>query len=467
MAFAALDPNDDTGRGSKSSLIPPHVTPPVRPLRGLALLASFVRNPLLTVPQSVYEEDFVPFAGLGPRFAWVTDPDLIKTVFLDESHKFEKLIQIRLLAPLLGRGILTSEGADWKWQRQTAAPMFRRHDLMAFVPTFVRATQQLLERWRSSPPGSRQQIEADMTQVTFDIICATLLPSSDATVGIAIEASAGRFQRSGVWRQLYVIANAPSWLPHPGRRRIRLAVHTLRSSVATMLQERRKTPEQPDDLMNRLMSAHDPETDVPMSDEQLIDNLLTFYLAGHETTSKALTWTLYLLARSPEWTRALKDEIAQVTSGGLVVAEHIDRLALTQQVIKESMRLYPPVPMTSRQPITDLVLGSHAIKAGTQIVIPIYAIHRHQKRWQSPNAFDPTRFAPENEAKISRYQYMPFGAGPRICVGMAFAVIELTAILATILQAARFATADNHVPLPIARVSLHPKGGMPLQVWVD
>jgi cytochrome P450 len=234
-----------------------------------------------------------------------------------------------------------------------------------------------------------------------------------------------------------------------------------------MLQERREAAKQPDDLMHRLMRANDPETGTPMSDEQLIDNLLTFYLAGHETTSKALLWTLYLLACSPEWTRLLRQEIARVTAGAPVSAEHIDKLVLTQQVIKESMRLYPPVPFTSRQAIADLTLGSHAIKAGSSAVIPIYAIHRHQKRWQAPNAFDPTRFAPENESKISRYQYMPFGAGPRICIciGISFAMIEATTILATLLQAARFqALADRH-PLPIARVSLHPKGGMPMRVW--
>jgi len=452
-------------RDAAHQLVPPHVTPPARLGGGLTLATRFLRNPLLTLPQSAYAEDFVAYTGLGPRFAWITGPDLIKSILLDESHRFEKSVQVRLLAPLLGRGILTSEGPDWKWQRQTSAPMFRRQELMSFVPTFLRATHRLLDRWRGSPPGSVQHIDRDMTAVTFDVICATLLPSGEETAGIAVEVSAARFQRSGVWRQLYVLANAPDWLPQPGNRRIRMAIRALRSSVAQMLQERREAAKQPDDLMHRLMRANDPETGTPMSDEQLIDNLLTFYLAGHETTSKALLWTLYLLACSPEWTRLLRQEIARVTAGAPVSAEHIDKLVLTQQVIKESMRLYPPVPFTSRQAIADLTLGSHAIKAGSSAVIPIYAIHRHQKRWQAPNAFDPTRFAPENESKISRSQYMPFGAGPRICIGMAFAIIGATTILATLLQAARFqALADRH-PLPIARVSLHPMGGMPMRVW--
>jgi cytochrome P450 len=222
-----------------------------------------------------------------------------------------------------------------------------------------------------------------------------------------------------------------------------------------------------DDLMHRLMHARDPETGAPMNDEQLIDNLLTFYLAGHETTAKALTWTLYLLARTPAWTSLLKEEIAQVTGGAPITAEHVDKLTLTQQVIKESMRLFPPVPVMSRQAVADATLGAQTIRAGTSIVIPIYAIHRHRARWQDPDLFDPARFAPDKEGRISRYQYMPFGAGPRICIGMAFAMIEATAMLATMLQAARFQPVEGHQPIPVARVTLVPKGGMPLKVWAD
>lgn len=306
-----------------------------------------------------------------------------------------------------------------------------------------------------------------MTRATFDVICATLLPSGDASVSATVAASTERFQKFGVWHRLYIIGNVPSWVPQPGRRTMRAAVRSLRSVVADLVRARRNVANAPDDLMHRLMQARDPDTGAPMSDEQLIDNLLTFYLAGHETTAMALTWTLYLLALSPEWTRALKDEIARVTGGAPVAAEHIDKLVLTEQVLKESMRVYPPVPMLSRQATTDITIGSHAIKAGTSLVMPIYAIHRHRQRWHDPDRFDPTRFAPEKAASISRYQYLPFGAGPRVCIGMAFAMIEATAMLATMLQEVRFEPVEDHQPAPIARVTLQPKGGMPLKVWVQ
>jgi cytochrome P450 len=465
MSTVALAPEVRTGLPAPLP-IPPPITPPARPLNRLSFMAKFVRNPLLVLPQAVYEQDAVPFPGKVP-IIWITEPNLIKAVLLDQRDSFGKIVQTRILGPLLGKGILTSEGSEWKWQRQTSAPMFRHNELMTFVPTFVSATRGLMARWQQFPSGSVHEIERDMTKVTFDVISATLLPSADATVGSAVEASAGRFQKAGAWALLYAVANAPKWLPRPHRRSQQEAVDMLRSSVAAMLREREAEPQTRDDLMHRLMTARHPETGQPMNEEQLIDNLLTFYLAGHDTTAKALTWTLYLLARSPEWTAALKDEIRRVTGGGAVTAEQIDKLVLTQQVIKESMRLYPPVPVMSRQAVTDTALGPYAVQAGASIVIPIYALHRHKRRWADPDVFDPMRFTPDKEKHLSRYQYMPFGAGPRICIGMAFAMIEATAILATILQSARFELAEAAEPMPLARVTLVPKGGMRLKVWRD
>jgi cytochrome P450 len=444
-------------------LVPPRITPPAQPLEGLAFIARFVRNPIAVVPQAAYEGDLVAAMRGNTPIVWITAPAMVKTVLLDEREKFLKLAQIRLLSPLLGKAILTSEGADWKWQRQAAAPMFRPQELAGFVPTFVRAAQGLIARWRARP-GTVQPIDRDMTEATFEVISATLLPSADQRMPQAIERSTGLFQRSGAWGQLYAVANLPKWLPQPGRRPMARAIGVLRAAVAALIAERRAGGAAKDDLLHRLMQARDPETGQTMNDEQLVDNLLTFYLAGHETTAKALTWTLYLLARSPAWTGALEEEIARVTGGSEVNARHIEQLVLTQQVLKESMRLYPPVPLMTRQAVADTRLGAHPIRAGTSVVMPIYAIHRHAKRWEDPDAFDPARFAPPREAAIPRYQYMPFGAGPRICIGMGFAMLEATAMLATLLRHARFDALPGRDPAPVARVTLIPGGGMPLRV---
>lgn len=445
-------------------LVPVRIAPPARPLGRLAFVAAFVRNPLEVIPRAVYEEDLFETGGLGGARIWITEPSLIRGVLLDERENFRKLNAIRLLAPLLGKGILTSEGAEWKWQRQACAPIFRYRELLGHVPQFVRAAQALLRAWRAHAPGAVQAVDRDMARVTFEVIAATLLPSADGTVAPVIEDSTRVFQKSGGWAQLFASFGAPSWLPHPGMLAGARAIATLRAAVATILRERRASGAAPADLVQRLMSARDPETGRAMNERQLVDNLLTFYLAGHETTARALAWTLYLLARSPRWSAALEDEVALVTGGAEVAPEHIERLVCVQQVLKESMRLYPPVPLISRQAVAEVRLGARRVRAGTSVVIPIYALHRHAKRWIDPDAFDPTRFAAEREAALPRHQYMPFGAGPRSCIGSAFAMIEATAILATLVRAARFAPLEGHEPVPVARVTLLPRGGIALRV---
>jgi cytochrome P450 len=179
-----------------------------------------------------------------------------------------------------------------------------------------------------------------------------------------------------------------------------------------------------------------------------------------------LTWALYLISRAPEWEARLLEEIRQVVPSGPVTAEHIEKLVTVQQVLKESMRLYPPIPMMSRQAARDVDLAGKHIKAGTLVGLPIYAIHRHHKLWDDPDRFDPSRFSPEREASYSRYQFIPFGAGPRVCVGAAFALIETTAMLAMLVRAARFESMPGLQPVPVSRVVLVPQGGMPMRVTV-
>jgi cytochrome P450 len=447
-------------------LIPPRVIPPVRPLGRLSFLARFVRNPLAAIPQAVYEEDLVPVGRANARAIWVTAPELVKTVLLDERDKYAKIVQIRLLGQLLGKGILTSEGADWRWQRRAAAGMFRAPDLKSFVPAFVRAADTVLARWREAPPGSTHAIDVDMTRATFDVISSTLLPSTDEGFTAGVQRSVNALQRFGGWDILYASLGLPPWTPRPGRAAKARAMAWLRAAVMQLVRARRGASHPPDDLLQRLIAARDPETGAAMDDEQLVDNLLTFYLAGHETTAKALTWTLYLLARSPEWHARVRDEVERVTGGAPVAGEHVAHLILVEQVLKESMRLFPPAPMMSRQAVVETTLGGMRLTPGMSVLMPIYAIHRHARRWSDPDAFLPERFAPEAEREIPRYQYMPFGAGPRVCIGMSFALIEATAILATLVRAARFEAVGDE-PAPVAQVTLVPRDGLRLRVTLD
>ena len=445
-------------------LVPPHVAPRVPRPRGPAFVAALVRNPLEVLPASVYEKDFVatPPGARLPR-AWVTSPALIKAVLLDERDKFRKLTQIRLLGPLLGRGLLTSEGADWKWQRQAAAPLFRPQDLASFVPAFVRCAARAAGRWRDDAQGRVRSMDGEMNRLTLEIVAETLLPGGDDAFMATLQRSIARLQRSGGWDILYASMNVPGWVPRPGMRRGRREAVRMREAAGIKLREHCAAHGADDDLVARLVAARDPETGRAMDEQQLVDNLLTFYLAGHETTAKAIAWTLYLLARSPGWTAVLEEEIEAVTGGAPIEAAHLGRLDRVQQVLKESMRLYPPVPMMSRQAVADVRIGEHAVAARTSVLIPIYAIHRHAARWERPHEFDPTRFEAARERAIPRYHYMPFGAGPRICIGMPFAMMEATAVIATLLQRVRFTWAGGEQLRPIARVTLVPKGGMPMR----
>jgi cytochrome P450 len=422
-----------------------------------------LRNPLRVLPAAIYDEGIILGGRAGRTVCWITDPSLIKTVLLDKREAFQRTpITLRILGPLLGNGVLTADGSAWKWQRQTAAPVFRHPDLIGFVPTIVEAAERLLVEWRAAIPGQPRDIDRDMTLVTFDVISHTLLPGGDAHVGPLIARSSLDYQKPLSWQMAYANFRLPPWLPHPGMLKMLTAQRQLRSAVAALVAERRARPVGGDDLLQRLANAKNPETGAQMSDELLIDNLLTFLMAGHETTAKALTWALYLLARTPYWQDQILAEVHEVAGDGPVKSDHIDKLPITTQVLKETMRLYPPAPIMSRQAAVDIELGGLPIKSGTQIIIPIYAIQRHRRYWTDPDRFEPTRFAPENEAKISRYQYMPFGAGPRICIGMAFALIEGVALLSTLVRAARIETLPGHAPEPVSRVTLRPTGGMPL-----
>ena len=209
-----------------------------------------------------------------------------------------------------------------------------------------------------------------------------------------------------------------------------------------------------------------PNSGEAMSDVQVVDNLLTFLLAGHETTARALSWSLYLVARSPRWEKRILEEVREVAGNAPILPEHIERLAATTKVLKEAMRLYPPISSLTRVVARDLELGGKQLAAGSLVILPMFVIHRHRRLWEDPDRFDPDRFTPEREATQLRYQYMPFGAGPRICIGASFSMIEAIAMLATFVRAARFEVPKGQVPVPVSGITLRPTGGMPLRVWL-
>lgn len=446
-------------------LYPPTVTPAARALPLYLSLTRFVRNPLRSLPRTVYEQPIVTYGRKRPLVAWVTGPELIEQLLIKRTDIFAKTrLDKRVLKPLIGTGLLTADGDHWRWQRKLASPLFRPNDALSYVPAMTTAASEQIARWRASGAAHVAPIDHDMTETTFAVIARTILAGIDEQQGAAIQRTGHAYIKPIMWSVASALMLTPERWWYPGKQSMLRAAAENRAIVHRLLNTRRAAGIEGDDLVGRMLAARHPDTGAPMSDDELVDNLGTFLLAGHETTAKALTWTIYLLSRAPDWQQRVRDEVQSVTGGRFITADDIAKLTLTQRVIKESMRLYPPVPAMTRVNTVATELGDIALPEPCLIVVPVFAVHRHRTMWDDPDRFDPDRFLPEREAKMLRTQFMPFGAGPRVCIGASFALVEATVVLATLLQSARFDWDGKHLPEPVSRVTLHPRGGMPIKV---
>lgn len=448
------------------ALYPPTVTPPERPLPIWRFLPAFVRNPLRSLPRQLYEDERVLVVPRGGALiVWVSSPRLVQQILLADVEAVHKSpVEKRVFNASLAGSVLVADGSQWRWQRRALAPLFRPADMQAHVPAMTAAAQAQVERWQAQGPAATRPVDKDMLKATYDVILSTMLVGGRSAEAEAILEASEAYLARVSWELAYALLGFPTWLPHPATGQMRRAAEQLRTSVTTLMTRRRAEGGTQSDLLGRLLSARHPDTGEPMPDALIVSNLLTLLEAGHETTAKALTWTLYLLARSPQWQARVRDEITTVAGSDPITADHVARLPITQRVIKESMRLYPPAPVMAREPQVALDLDGLHVPPRSQIVIPIYAIHRHRLLWEDADRFDPDRFLPEAEANRPRTQYMPFGGGHRVCIGATFAMLEATAMLATFVRAAHFDWDGTHCPEPISRVTLRPEGGMPLHV---
>lgn len=443
--------------------VPPSVATPPRPLPYWRAIRTFLDNPIEAWPREVYEQPFWS-PPRSPRFLYVCDPDAIGEVLLQQASRFDKgVVFRRMLSPALGEGMLTAEGAHWKWQRQAAAPAFRHDRIAAMVPLMSRAAENALGRWRVAGGGARIDIAADMVHTTFDVILDTMLSGGDgfdvAAASRNIEVYLGTVGKPN----LLDLFETPVWLRTLLQPRGMQAMLYLRRVVGEVV-ARRRVGAARGDLLDMLLASTDPETGRAMSDADVRDNLLTFIAAGHETTALALTWALYLVGRHAETERRIVAEVAAVAGDAPITTEHVSKLVFTRQVVLEAMRLYPPVAILPRHALETTTIGGRRVEKGTILLIPIYALHRHRTLWENPDAFDPDRFAPEKGLEKRRFAYMPFGAGQRICIGMQFALMEAVAILATLVRGARVTPDPDHRIRPLVRITMRPEGGMPMTV---
>ena len=351
------------------------------------LMLRILGNPVASWGEDFYQEGIVAYRWLGVETAFVMDPEAVQTILMDTSGSYSKQpVNDEVLGAAIGGGLLSAEGEEWRWQRRLTAPMFRAEDMLSFVPAFAAAAGPMLELWRGAGPGALQEIDRDMARVTFQALQDTVLGASIGEDDSSfIEDASAKFLVHSIWKVALSSLRLPPWIPHPGARSMARDGQTMRGVAERVLASARESGAKGNDLLQQLITARDPATGEAMPDRLIIDNLVTFLVAGHETTSQALTWSLYLLALFPEWQERVREEVRRVVGqGGRVSRADIGKLPLLDAVFQEAMRLYSPVPILMRLTTRPVTVGDVTLKKGAMIIVPIYVIHRHRKLWQDP-----------------------------------------------------------------------------------
>jgi cytochrome P450 len=421
-------------------------------------------NTLATYSPEDFSEDFIERRLLWRRWLIINEPTAIRHVLVDNATNYTKSeLARRLLEPGLGRGLLTSEGETWRRHRRIMAPAFDPRSVVGYAPIITEVTQGLLTKWNWLPNLSEVEVAAAMMQTTLHIISRAMFSSdSDGIVDI-VERSVEHYQTT-VRPSLLDLLRFPVWLTRLlSPRRVTSAFKEFDKSVDRLINARGQEPEtEPKDLLARLIAARDSETGGGMTAQEVRDQVVTIFMAGHETTSQALSWTWYLLSQHPAAEATLHDELANVLAGRAPRHEDLANLPYTRMVIEESMRLYPPAHTLLREAIAPDEVHGHFVPAGATVLIVPWLLHRKPSLWERPDCFEPERFSAERAWSRPRFAYLPFGAGPRICIGAAFAMEEAMLILATIAQRYRLHLKTDHPVEPQGLITLRPRYGLPM-----
>lgn len=388
----------------------------------------------------------------------VNHPHGVKHV-LEENHRnyTKDMYTLKFFRPLLGNGLLTNDGESWLHQRRLVQPAFHRQSMATFGKLVTGVTGAMLERWRGFASSSEPlDISAEMMRLALRITGLALF-----NIDLSNEADAVGQAFATVRTLLsdYIYAPFTSL-----NRRIQTTVRKLDTLIYDIINKHRRRGTDPGDLLSLLLSARDEETGLGMSDRQVRDEVVTLLLASYETTATTLTWTWYLLSQHPEVEHRLQIELDEVLGGQRPTLERLVDLPYIQMVIKEALRLYPPVFCLGRKARSDDEISGHTIPAGSMLLLCPYTTHRHPDFWEQPEVFDPQRFTPEHSAGRPYYAYFPFGGGPRLCIGQHFAMMETQLILATIAQRYRLQLVPGHPVEPELSLTLRPRHGLSMTV---
>ena len=421
-------------------------------------------NSVSTYSAEDFAQDFIERRLLWRRSFVINEPNAIRHVLVDNAGNYTKSeLSRRLLEPGLGRGLLTSEGETWRRHRHTSA--FDLRSVAGYVPIMTEVTQELLAKWDALPNLSEVEMAATMKHTTLRIISRAMFSSESDEIVEVVERGVGQYQAI-VRPGLLDLLRFPLWLSRLfSRRRVIGTPDEFNKWVDRLINARGREPDtEPKDLLARLIAARDSGMDDGMEAKEVRDQVVTIFLAGHETTAQALAWAWYLLSQDRAAEAKLHDELANVLAGRTPSHEDLANLRYTRMVIEESMRLYPPVHTLGREAIAPDELLGHRIPVRATILIVPWLLHRKPSLWERPDCFEPERFSPDRTSSRPRFAYIPFGAGPRICIGAAFAMEEALLILAMIAQRYRLHLKTGHPVEPQGLITLRPRYGLRMVV---
>ncbi|MCB9233159.1 MAG: cytochrome P450 [Bacteroidia bacterium] len=398
------------------------------------------------------------------RLVIVSDPEIAKYVLQENNKNYLKSFGYKILRLFLGNGLLTNEGDDWRRQRRLAQPAFYKQALANLVADMADESMKIAQRWAEmAKNGVELDVDREMNEVTLRIVARSLF---GADVGGKIEeiSEAITTLNKFAMKRITNPFPLPTWFPNKTRKLFLKSSGALDKIIYDIIADRRRRGIEQHDLTGLLMAATYEETGEHMNDLQLRDELMTIFVAGHETTANAMAWAMYSVAQNPEIAQKIRQEAHEVLADRSPGFEDVRNLQYSLQVIEESMRMFPPAWVIGRKNIEADQFGEYHIPPNTNILVSVYEIHHHPKLWDSPETFNPDHFSPEKRKNIGKYAYFPFGGGPRLCIGNTFALMEMQILLSCILREVNLEVVEGHPVELEPIITLRPKHGIKLRL---
>ncbi|MDB4558837.1 cytochrome P450 [Amylibacter sp.] len=420
------------------------------------------KNLLAIIPHVAIKQPMITGNTGIIRWHMVMDPVANRRILKEKLDIYPKSdVTKNILRPAIGDSMFIAEGAHWRWQRRAAAPVFSHRNIASLAPIMSASADAVSERLANA--DGQADVFDEMVRATFEVISDVTFSGSGTMDSGAVHKAIDNYIDQTARVSLFDILGVPTWVPRFSRLFGPNSLTKMKDIADESIARRRESgPKEIPDLLDLLMDGQDPKTERQMNASELRDNLLTFIVAGHETTALTLSWALYLCAFDPTVQEKLRAEAQSVLKGEVATADHVGQMPYCEQVIKETLRLYPPAAFLSRTAQADDVLCGRAIKPKDTVMLPVYALHRNELLWDNPDAFDPDRFGPG--ASYDRFSWLPFGDGPRVCIGSHFAMVEAQIILSTLISRFKFERIKGKDPKPVLVVTLRPDGGVPLKV---